>query len=93
MLQLQTLVRLLKLAQFLEFRRHFLVEFDTLGHDQSLPRLFAPARQHERVDAERLGHLAHLHARQLAQPDCSSFEFFTIPPCRQRTWFCHSQHS
>jgi hypothetical protein len=63
MLDLQPLIGLLHPAQFLELRRHFFIDRHTLGHDQTLARLFAPTRQHERMDVKRGGNITHRHAR------------------------------
>lgn len=36
--------------------------------ERSVPRLLAPAREHERVDVERIRHVVDLHVGRAAQP-------------------------
>ena len=78
MLELQPLVFLLQLAQLFELRQHLFVHFNTFGHDQSLSRLFAPTRQHERVDVKRPRDITHFNARKPAEANGCRLEVIAV---------------
>ena len=67
MLKLQAFVPALHLAQLLELGTDGLVQFDTLGHDDSFAGKLSPTRQHERMDVKGLGNIGYRNARELAQ--------------------------
>src|SRR5690606_21758296 len=89
MLELQSLVLLLDLAQRLELGRNRRIHVYTFRHDQSLACQPAPTRQHERVDVKRFGDVADRHARKLAQADRGGLELGAVAVGSSGSWRWH----
>jgi hypothetical protein len=89
MLDLQLLVSLLHPTQLLELGGDFFIDGYTFGHDQSLTRLFAPTRQHERMDVKLPGNIAHRDVGQLAQTDGGCLEIVGVAEGGSCSWLGH----
>jgi hypothetical protein len=55
----------------------------------SVPHFLPPARQHDRVNVERLGHRLNLDARQVAEFDGGHFEFNAVAVNFLDAWLAH----
>src|SRR3546814_5499733 len=78
MLELESLVLALHLAQLFELRRYRFVHLDALGHDQAFACKPAPTGQHEGMDVKRGGDITDRNAGKSTQADGSRFELFAV---------------
>jgi hypothetical protein len=93
MFDLQLLVSLLHATKFFELCGNLFIDSYTFSHDHTLARLFAPTRQHERMDVKRLSNVTHRDTRQLAQTDGCRLEFLGVFVGGARAWFRHGVDS
>src|SRR5436190_780797 len=93
MLHLQALELLLHLPQPLQLRHRFGIERRRSTYQFAIAYLLAPARQHERMNAQRLGNVLDQNARLVTHLHCLQLESDLVPMNLLRSWCAHSTPS
>src|SRR2546426_11352421 len=89
MLHLQAFELLLDLPQPPQLRHRAGVERRGFTHQLAVARLLAPARQHERMNAQRLGHVLDQNPRLVTHLHCPQLERSPVPMNLLRSWCTH----
>lgn len=79
MLQLKALKLALDLLQALQLSDHLRLRGGGFAPNEPVPYLLAPARKHERVDAQRVCNILDEHARLIAQGHRLELEVIGVP--------------
>src|SRR6266496_4867882 len=79
MLHLQALELLLDLPQPPQLRHRAGIEWRGFTHQLAVAHLLAPARQHERMNAQRLGHVLDQNPRLVTHLHCPQLERSPVP--------------
>src|SRR6267378_747812 len=89
MLHLQAFELLLHLPQPLPLGHRCRIDRLRLTHQLTVANLLAPARQHERMYAQRLGNILDQHAGLIAHLHCLQLETDPVPIDLLRSWCAH----